>query len=433
IILNGRIINNITISTAIHNCYSRYLMKRCYPAITLKIDMPCDEVDVNVHPSKTDVRFADNNKIFGFIYSSIKNVLDNYQRTQALQFCKESEKVAADCDIACNDILNSPAEVSKIFDSVQQDRTKDISNSNNEANYSKVIDNSGKAIDYGNKSNNNDKKNYEVDNSNVIHNNSNINYKAQPYTAEKSVFDRSFPQNSNSTTFGVSENESGIFERMKELFYSTKSASVLANKQEELSQRSIDINYGYRIVGQLFGTYLLIEANRELIIIDQHAAAERVLFERLLAEYNKGEIAIQPMLVPYVFNVNHIEFAMLSELSDKIDLLNDIGIDIEPFGNNSFKISAVPAELVDMDFEKLVRTILDDSKDSYSVDLIREKLIFAACRSAIKGNTVLTDEAIKMLFSSLFDKELPSQCPHGRPAYVKLGKSELEKMFKRIV
>lgn len=365
IILNGRIVFNQTLLTAIHNCYSAYLMKRCYPVIILNINIPYEDVDVNVHPAKTEVRFVDNNKIFAILFSTIKHALENAAKNQALDFYKnnaeDSKKVAADTVI----------ETDKTVVPMQNEETADT----------------------------------------II---------------KSDIRNNIFEEISNSN-YCMKESGNNLVSKMQ-VFYAKQQKETLLDNNTALSEEQNQFEIvDYKIVGQLFATYIIIEINNEFYIIDQHAAAERVLFERLTEEYENGEITIQPMLIPHIFSVNSYENTIITE---KIEELNSIGIDIEPFGNNTFKISALPATIQNMNFELLVKNILSDSK---ATNFTREKLILTACKSAIKGNTALNEEGIKLLFNSLFNKQIPSSCPHGRPTYIKITKTELEKMFKRIV
>lgn len=376
IVLNGRIVYNQTISTAIHTCYSAYLMKRRYPVTVINIEMPYDEVDVNVHPAKTDVRFRDESKMFGFVFSSLKAALTEAEKARALCFYSKTND-----DVAKSEAVKTPECAAADIAGEEQ---------LNDANSSTVIEND--TIRQTNKY------------SDIFESNENVD--------------------------SLRESSSGVAKRMAELMSklnkTPQNEDLITDTIElEAFQKEMAIT-DYRIIGQLFSTFILIESGNAAYIIDQHAAAERILYERLYSEYIAGEIAIQPMLIPYIFSVNASETAIITE---KLEELNAIGLDIEPFGYNTFKISAVPLTLLDLDFERLVIELLSDAK----TDLTREKLIMTACKSAIKGNTALNEESIRLLFSNLFDKELPASCPHGRPAYIKLTKSELERMFKRII
>ena len=184
--------------------------------------------------------------------------------------------------------------------------------------------------------------------------------------------------------------------------------------------------------GNLFNTYLIYEEGDNAYLIDQHAAHERLIFDRLKADMNGRKIVKQPMLVPFILNLNHEEFSFLAENLDKIE---EIGFDMEQFGAGSFKVSAVPLDLQDIDLSGFFDEILKDVGALSGIklsDLLRDKLAMAACKHAVKGGMVLTDSEKRKLFE-LLHGDMGLKCPHGRPIAVKLSKTEIEKMFKRIV
>ena len=185
----------------------------------------------------------------------------------------------------------------------------------------------------------------------------------------------------------------------------------------------------YRVIGQVFGTYLLLEQNDKFIIVDQHAAVERLRYDKLLAEYEKGDIAVQPLLFPLTIEVNPSEYQIVES---KIPALKELGIELVPFGADSFKLASIPQILSEIDINVLIKHILSDRPEKEDA-VIRERIAYAACRSSIKGNTYLTDDQIDELMKVYFAKGLPVQCPHGRPAYYVYTKRDLETLFKRIV
>lgn len=359
-ILNGRVVNNQTISTAIQNSYSDYMMKRSYPVVALCMDMPTSSVDVNVHPAKSDVRFVDSSLVFGFIYSAIKDAIDK-DNAQKLEFSFDNDNKRETENITADSVYQpSKVEEGAISNDIQV-----------ESSSKHVLRASESAVPY-----------YIP------------TYNPTPNLAEEIKFD-------------------------------------IPSVEEKIEQTVIEEDISYSIVGQAFGTYLFVEYKGELLIIDQHAAGERIIYNKLMDEVKRGAPAIQPLLLPYVFSVNSKECEILEE---QIPLLLEIGIEITPFGLNAFKIDALPGYLVDIDFDSFVKDILSDSSlRGREPSVIKEKLAYTACHSAIRGNDYLNDEGIKTLIKSIFDAGLPLQCPHGRPAYVKFTKTELEKMFKRIV
>ena len=184
--------------------------------------------------------------------------------------------------------------------------------------------------------------------------------------------------------------------------------------------------------GKLFNTYLIYEQNDDIYIIDQHAAHERLIFNRLKEQMQTRSVAQQPMLLPYILNLNAFETEFLKE---RLDDIRAMGFEIEEFGVNAFRISAIPLDLQNIDLGVFFNEILGDISGYRSIkleDLLKDKLASAACKAAVKGGMDLTKEEIDGLFA-LMDGDMGLKCPHGRPVVVKMTRTQLEKMFKRIV
>ena len=357
-IINGRIAENQSISGAISTVYSQYLMKRNYPVVIINITLDPASLDVNVHPTKAEVRFSDNNAVFSAVYNALKTALEK--------------------DIA---------ETKLLFDTVDDEAERPAS-----------------FLDEGNHSS------FEI---------TAATEERAPELPKRSI--SPFVTKSPFSAQDEFREESEIEQKIKAQYERRK-----AEKEEQIVMPNIS---AYRIIGQVFGTYLLLEYEEKFIIVDQHAAVEKLRYDKLLAEYNGKEIVIQPLLYPVTIDVTPAEYALVSE---KVPILKEIGIELLPFGDNCFKMISVPAILADMDLQIFVKEILSDKPEKQS-DLIRERLAYAACRSSIKGNTYLDHEEIASLMETYFKKGLPLQCPHGRPAYFVYTKKELEKLFKRIV
>ncbi len=189
-----------------------------------------------------------------------------------------------------------------------------------------------------------------------------------------------------------------------------------------------------RIIGQLHNTYIVCESNDGLVLIDQHAAHERVVFESLKAAYSSSAIATQGMLVPETLELNHRESGILQALLEE---LGDMGLEIEPFGGNTYLIKSVPALLAGRPIEPLVMEIVEKAAEiGLASGLYRgvdECLSIIACHGAIRANQKLADEQMKALLEQLDTLEHASRCPHGRPTYVHRTLRQVEKDFKRIV
>ncbi len=182
----------------------------------------------------------------------------------------------------------------------------------------------------------------------------------------------------------------------------------------------------------MFDAYILLQSEdgKELYLVDQHAAHERLIFDRLCADFENKEIVTQPMLVPYIFSVNDREY---ETVSGNLDIIKSFGFDIAPFGGNAFRIDGLPVTLGEISPEKFVSCLLesDDGIENYS-RLTKETLARLACRSAVKAGDVLSDAQTESLIEKL-SENVSLKCPHGRPIVLKISKSEIEKWFKRIV
>ena len=352
-IVNGRVCENQNITTAISTVYQQYLMKRNYPVTVLSIELSPSKIDVNVHPTKAEVRFSDGNQVFSAVYHAIKNALESDIEQRRIQFDTISDEAEQPLEPA-QKLFNIPDDIPAEEPAPQQ------------------------------------------------------NFTFLPFQNDSEVVFRE-----------ESEIERSVMDNFRKMREQKKEV------QEELPQTQAM----YRVIGQVFGTYLLLEQNDKFIIVDQHAAQERMRYDKLLAEYQSGNIPVQPLLYPLTIEVNPAEYQIVES---KIPALKELGIELIPFGTDSFKLSAIPQILSGLDLDVLIKHILSDRPEKEDA-VIRERIAYAACRSSIKGNTYLTDEQIDELMKGYFQKGLPVQCPHGRPAYYVYTKRDLEVLFKRIV
>ena len=190
----------------------------------------------------------------------------------------------------------------------------------------------------------------------------------------------------------------------------------------------------YKIIGQLFETYWLVEFHEQLYIIDQHAAHERVLYEKTLRGMKDREFTSQYLSPPIILNLSMQEG---EALNTHMDIFTNIGFEIEPFGGDSYAIRAVPDNLFSIAKRELFTEMLDQLVDgihsSLAPDIVAEKVASMSCKAAVKGNSRLSAAEVETLIGELLELENPYHCPHGRPTIIAMTKRELEKKFKRIV
>lgn len=366
VIINGRYVNNETVSLAVYNAYKDSLMKRQYPFYVLYLTIPYDKIDVNVHPNKLDVRFWDKGYVYRTIFSAVQQALNKYR------FIKE---------INLND------------DSLVQ-RCQPIINENQDTDQN---------IEYENK------------------------------------IDQSF--DSLSEPINILKDDGGRMARIlaKLADMERERQEIQQKNKEQLSFKQADENISMFssqqkpiILGVLFNTYVLIEFENNLYIIDQHAAHERLLFDQFLKSVNEKTNDVQDLLIPYVFNVNHLEHNKIMQF---IDELNRLGFEITEFGNLTFKISSVPFLLSDINLKDFIAEILSDDfyKNISAQSILKDKIASAACKAAIKSGDNIKEDEIISLINQINQSQIQLLCPHGRPIITKISKKEIEKWFKRIV
>ncbi|MBO5713897.1 MAG: DNA mismatch repair endonuclease MutL [Clostridia bacterium] len=358
VFLNSRYIQNQTISSAISNAYSGYIMKRRYPFYVLNVEIPTDVVDCNVHPNKLDVRFQNNQVVYGAIYSVVSKVLDGSQ--EALNIIKNNSETPSEnaLDYVTHNERELPKETFKfdkfIFSDVEEKKD-------------------------------NNKK------------------------------------DDNSTVDVFLENKKYL-----------ESLQTKTEQTQQVVQPVITIEKELKLVGQALNTYLFLEDGEDLYIIDQHAAHERILFDKFNEQIENAEVITQPLIVPFDINLNAFEFNFIQE---NIDVFTSLGIEAVVNGINNISIYSVPFIIAGLNIKNFFNDIVSDLVSLKSItlkSLLREKIAVKACRSAIKSGDNLTEDEINLLISML-KKNLGLKCPHGRPVAVKITRTEIDKWFKRIV
>ena len=182
----------------------------------------------------------------------------------------------------------------------------------------------------------------------------------------------------------------------------------------------------------LFDTYIVVEDVADIFLIDQHAAHERLLYDKLVKQLESDDMAMQDMLIPYTFDVSAVEKELLKE---RLEEINSCGFLLTSLGGNTFSLSAVPLVCADMRFDKFMELVLGELNVGKfrKLDFVKDILMQSACKAAVKGEDRLTDSEIDYLIDAFSRGDRVLMCPHGRPLVVKISKSEIEKWFKRVV
>ena len=374
-VVNGRCIKNDTIYSAVCNAYMEFTMLDTEVVYVLHITVPPNELDVNITPKKTQVKFQNNTKLYTFINGSLNTKFAEVRRIDAEESSKQKLMEAA-----------------QIFRAEEVPKTDIIGKSFYE---NEDIENSPQKIVI---------KPLHIDN------------------GISEEFDEVQQLESNSDLYmKIINSANNSVEPL------TSEANILGYK--ESIQETMGIEKFGRI-GTLFNTYIMLQSSDELLLIDQHAAHERMLYDEFQRDLEMKKMQKQDLLIPYVISVGIIESGFLKENLDKII---DMGFEIEEFGVNTFKICAVPLIFSDINLETFFNSLFEDmnylKKNS---DEIRDKIALKACKSAVKAGQSLSVNEITFLLEQIGRANSPLLCPHGRPYTHFINKTEVEKWFKRI-
>jgi len=360
------------------------MMGHKYPFTAIHIRVPAEFVDVNVHPAKLELRFADNEAIYHAIYKTVHDALSGKNLIVPVSLSEKEEKEAQKKQI----LMQQKVSVPEPF----EEKRKEIICR-------------------------------EVPKTPPV---PPVLVKERPadYTAE--------PQKQPQVKTSVQ----AVIPVKKEPEQTEKEEIVSKPQQMELPVDLLakDNKKEFRLIGQLFATYWLIEMEQQLFIIDQHAAHEKVLFERTMQKIKeKTEIITQSLMPPMILSLSMREADCLKQ---NLPAFEKLGFVIEEFGGLEYKVTEVPADLVAVDSRELLSEVLNtllSEREYKNADLILEKVASLSCKAAVKGNHTMSEQEAKQLISDMLTLDNPYHCPHGRPTTISMSQYELERKFKRIV
>lgn len=459
--INGRYIRSSIISKAIEDAYKNFMMQHKYPFTVLHFQLDGDLLDVNVHPTKMELRFSDQEGMYRLVYETVRNALVGREMIPDVHVGKEAP---APKEPPKKESFPEPFEVKRREAMMQEKRaeakktaatiyaTSGTNATRTEAaasivrerpNYSSSREEGGFA-----------KSLYEVPENLIKPTERKVDEQAEmeKWTSEgkNPALKLQARPATNDTTAAPSaamatptSAKPAEAELPPELpippavpSESEPATSVQSPKQMDLFEEKLlskEHIKEHRIIGQLFETYWLVEFHEKLYIIDQHAAHEKVLFERTMKSLKDKEYTAQQISPPLIVSLSIKEQELLNKYMKNFET---IGFEIEPFGGDEFSIRAVPGNLFGLAERDVFLEMLDSlDKDTgrVSEDLINEKIASMSCKAAVKGNHRLSEKEAEALIDELLTLDNPYNCPHGRPTIIAMSKYELEKKFKRIV
>lgn len=407
LVINGRYVINSTISAAISNAFGEMLMKRKYPFYVLHMTLPADQIDVNVHPNKLDVRFANNSLVYSLFFEGVGRALSSMDYVASAED-KNIEKAI------------DQVQTASILDTL---KTIDDSGTVSVEKQTFIIPEPVKPAE-------------KIDKAGVNLNPFSRDIKSMTEEEKDEFRDTVLDATLYSSSSDKVKDGFGLGSKLLERLAETKEEDKYYSSNYAITkapiQTDLNLEKAIKKVGKIFNTYLIVEVDDDVFFIDQHAAHERVLYEKFKAQYDSKSIAVQPLLFTYVLSLNPLESNIIEE---NLETMQELGFDISEFGNNTYKVNAVPAIVSEMNFDTFFNEFLSDSKNTLkkSSDLIKDYLMQHSCKSAIKGGNDLTDSEINQLFNQMGKEKIALFCPHGRPIAIRISKSEVEKWFKRIV
>ena len=458
--VNHRYIKSAVLTKAIEDAFRTFVMIHKFPFTEINFDVKPDLIDVNVHPTKMELKFVNSQDIYSFTYNAIRETLlfkelipdvtpekdpkpetfkqrdignkpeafEN-KRREALA-AKENKNVPANGVAPASSYIppsgrsseSIPAPVRPVIEVIDETKSancvrEDISPYKRSVseNRENVAESNADNQNAGNQNAGNQNTGDQNSGNQNICNKENVNTNTDVSTSQSSD-NQALLNNSLENTEPVEEKKKYVQQDMFQEKFLTKEARAK-----------------HRLIGQLFKTYWLIEYDGRLFIMDQHAAHEKVKYEELMANYNNKKIYSQYLMPPAVVTLSAAEIEFLHE---NMEMFEALGYQIENFGGREFKLNAVPDNLFGLDGRELFIDFIADASSNarkVTIDTFIHKLSTMACKAAIKGNTEISFKEADALIDQLLKLENPYTCPHGRPTVISMTEAEIEKKFKRIV
>ena len=499
--INGRYIKSSLLSKAVEEAYKGFMMQHQYPFCVLYFTMDTELLDVNVHPTKMELRFSNNEEVYRKLYQTIRDVLTHKEFIPAVPVEEKKEEKRP----AITGSLPEPFETKRLQAAAQmqgqtrvqesfltqrskqlqehippqtqmtqgQNVTQESPLPQRSAQLKEHIPPQTQVMTQGEsktpepvKTPENldvfrqllvrEESSYHTDTSSAGSASAGSENRMQEVSREPESIPaadtvqpdvRPEPVSKTETVQGASdtpetlntpETDTQTIQNVQEAQNPQETADAVVYEQQTLAAADTgfftpDAARRHRIIGEVFDTYWLIEYEDKLFIIDQHAAHEKVLYERTMARVRTQDFASQTLSPPIILTLSAEEQEMLTRYGEQIRLF---GYEVEPFGGKEFAITAIPADFEAIDMKSMFLDMLDDFTNisgREAPELILEKVASMSCKAAIKGGDSISRAEAEQLIDELLSLENPYHCPHGRPTIISMSKYEIEKKFKRIV
>ncbi len=420
--INGRFIKSSVVARAVEEGYKEYLMQHKFPLCVLHITMDTERVDVNVHPTKMDVRFSDGMNVSRLLARAVQDALKQREMIPDAALTEEkqlSQKAVKEhtpepfeqhrnSNYRVMEEAKYRAEEPKMQDFMQNPVWKRVLSSKNREEMTGMP----------RKMSENPELQQETTVTGVV-------------TGQEEEFFIEAPEDMEPSKMSMAEavEENAVVEE--------EDAEKIENSTQmnlfEEKMLTVENRARYRIIGQVFDTYWLLQFEDKLFIIDQHAAHEKVKYERLMKQYHEKNVISQALMPPIIVSLSGQEELVLKEYQE---IFTELGFEVEAFGGSEYALRSVPVDLYGCSEKEMFLEVLDELAEGTSrssLRVVEEKIASMSCKAAVKGNNRLSLEEAEKLIDELLTLENPYNCPHGRPTIITISKAEMEKKFKRIV
>lgn len=381
--INGRYVKSNLIAKSIEEAYHSFVMQHKYPFTVLHLSIHGQLLDINVHPTKMELRFSNGDVVYQFLTKLIREAINQSELVYQVSLEKE------------RDTRQKQAQERRAYQETARKIPEPFEHKRLAAVKEKL-------------------------------------HKDSPYEPKYPI-----PQQEHEFQTQIPLKDSGLIEETDNLIHKleqrpdTPAPDPVQQKMHKLLDRNS--SSAHIVIGQLFDTYWLVEFDSKLYIIDQHAAHEKVLYERTMQSLNHKEFTSQAIYPPVLLTLNMQEEELLHKYSG---YFKKLGFEIEPFGGKEHAVTAVPANIFGVNGREMALEILDSLSGFHGTEtpqMITEKIASMSCKAAVKGNQKLSRAEVEQLIAELLTLENPYHCPHGRPTIISMSKYELEKKFKRVL
>jgi DNA mismatch repair protein MutL len=398
--INGRYIKSKIIAKGIEDAYRTFMMQHKYPFTVLHFTMDGNLLDVNVHPTKMELRFSDQESLYRFVQETVREGLSHRELIPEVTFTESQPKPAPESRPKPA-LESQPKPAPELQPKPALESQPKLASTAQERNLEYFMQQMRRRV------------------TEEFQSGKEARQKEESALREKPEV----PVIRETASYGEKKPAAVEMDQVQEL----EQLELFDHKLLDPATKS-----EIRIIGQLFDTYWLVQFEDKFYMIDQHAAHEKVLYERTVKKLEKKETTSQMVSPPLVLFLTMQEAGRLEEY---MDYFTELGFEIEPFGGKEYAVSAVPGDLYGIAEKELFLELLDSLENVGARDsrLILEKIASMSCKAAVKGNQRMSAAEAHALIEELLTLENPYNCPHGRPTIISMSKQEIEKKFKRIV